>query len=115
MSMWGSIASGLQDNGGVGLSDPYSDTDNIGSSFSQLAVQLVGAAANVGESYGVSQLSGGNIVATGNPLAPTTVIPSYQQALQYGSAYNSTSGSTLLEYGVVALIGIVLVIAIAKH
>src|SRR5438445_198187 len=77
----GSIASMFQDNGGVGVSDPYSDTNNIGSSFSDLATQLVGAAANVGESYAVSQVSGGSVVPTGNPLAPTTVIPTTQQAL----------------------------------
>src|SRR6516164_9750022 len=101
MSMWGSISSGLQDNGGVGLSDPYSDTDNIGSSFSQLAVSLVGAAANVGESYAVSSISGGQIAPTGNPLAPTTVLPSAQQQQQIVAAQNAQSSMKLIEYGVV--------------
>lgn len=117
MSLWGSIASGLQDNGGVGLSDPYSDTNNIGSSFSDLATQLVGAAANVGESYAVSSISGGNIAPTGNPLAPTTVIPTTQQALQAAqvNAIGTLSSSKVIEYGVVGLIAIILVVAVVKH
>lgn len=114
MSMWGGVAAGLQDNGGVGISDPYSDTGNIGSSFSMLATQLVGAAANVGESYAVSSISGGNLVPTGNPLAPTTVIPNNQQISQIQNAQLAGSTGRLLEYGIVGIIGILLVVAIVK-
>ena len=114
MSMWGSIAASLQDNGGVGISDPYSDTNNIGSSYSDLATQLVGAAANVGESYAVSQISGGSVAPTGNPLAPTTVIPSIQQQQQM-LAYNAqmTSGK-LIEYGIIGIIAILVGVAVFK-
>jgi hypothetical protein len=114
----GSISSMLQDNGGVGVSDPYSDTNNIGSSYSDLATQLIGAAANVGESYAVSQVSGGNVVPTGNPLAPTTVIPTTQQALQAAQVRTigqaSASSGTILEYGVIGVIGLLLVFAVAR-
>lgn len=114
MSMWGGIAAGLQDNGGVGISDPYSDTDNIGSSFSDLATQLVGAAANIGESYAVSSISGGNIAPTGNPLAPTTVIPSAQQQSQLIQAANAQSTMKLVEYGVIGLIAVLVGVAIFR-
>lgn len=114
MSMWGSIASGFQDNGGVGISDPYSDTDNIGSSFSDLATQLVGAAANIGTSYAVSQISGGSVAPTGNPLAPTTVLPSASQQQQILSAQKAQSNMKLLEYGAVGLIGVLLVVALTR-
>jgi hypothetical protein len=110
MSWSGGISSFLQDNGGNGVSDPYSDTDNIGSSFSQLATQLVGSAANIGESYAVSQISGGNLISTGNPLAPTTVIPTTQQALQAAQVNAIGSSSKLLEYGVVGAIVVILAI-----
>jgi hypothetical protein len=118
MGWSGSISSLLQDNGGVGVSDPYSNTDNIGSSFSDLATQLVGAAANVGESYAVSQISGGSVAPTGNPLAPTTVIPNASQALYpQGSYYNpqpTTSSAKIIEYGLVGLVGFLLVMAVAR-
>ena len=114
MSMWGSIASGFQDNGGVGISDPYSDTDNIGSSFSDLATQLVGAAANIGTSYAVSQISGGQVAPTGNPLAPTTVLPSAQQQQQILAAQSSQSSMKLVEYGVIGLIAILVGVAVFK-
>lgn len=113
-SMWGSVASGMQDNGGVGISDPYSDTDNIGSSFSMLATQLVGAAANVGESYAVSSISGGNLVPTGNPLAPTTVIPNNQQISQIQSAQLAGSSGKLLELAIVGVIAVLIGVAVLK-
>ena len=114
MSMWGGISAGLQDNGGVGISDPYADTNNIGSSFSDLATQLVGAAANIGESYGVSRLSGGQVLATGNPLAPTTVIPSVAQQQQMFQAQNAMSGTKLVEYAVIGIIAVLVGVAIFK-
>jgi hypothetical protein len=80
--MWGSIAAGLQDNGGSGMSDPYSDTNSTKSSWDSLAQNLISGAANLGESYVTRSISGGSVIATGNPLAPTTVIPTVQQATQ---------------------------------
>lgn len=114
MSMWGGIAAGLQDNGGVGISDPYSDTDNIGSSFSGLATQLIGAAANIGESYAVSSISGGQLAPTGNPLAPTTVIPSAAQQQQLIAAQSAQSSMKLIEYGVVGLIVVLVGVAVLR-
>lgn len=114
MSMWGSISSGLQDNGGVGISDPYADTNNIGSSFSDLATQLVGAAANLGTSYAVAQVSGGQVAPTGNPLAPTTVIPSAAQQSQLLAAQGTVTGMKLVEYGVIGLIAVLVGIAVLK-
>ena len=114
MSMWGSIAAGLQDNGGVGLSDPYSDTSNTTSSFSSLASQLVSAAANVGESYAVSKSAGGTIVPTGNPLAPTAVIPTPQQSLAAAQANALAMTPKLVEYGLVALLALVGAVLIFK-
>jgi hypothetical protein len=112
--MWGGVAAGLQDNGGALISDPYSDTDNIGSSFSDLATQLVGAAANIGTSYAVSSISGGQIAPTGNPLAPTTVIPSVSQQQQLLAASSAQSSMKLLEYGAVAVIAVLVIVAVAK-
>jgi hypothetical protein len=114
MSMWGGISAGLQDNGGVGISDPYSDTDNIGSSFSSLATSLIGAASNIGESYAISKVSGGQVYPTGNPLAPTMVIPSAQQQTQILQAQNAMQTSKLVEYGVIGLIAILVGVAIFK-
>ena len=113
---FGPISSSLQDNAGVGISDPYFEGGDIGSSWSKLAQDLISGATNIGESYAASSVSGGQVIATGNPLAPTTVLPSLSQATQArqvrsqlaGGGFRITTGEVVVVGGIAALLVILL-------
>lgn len=106
MSMWDSIASGLQDNGGVGMSDPYFSDTPTKSSWSGLAQSLISAGAGVGESF-IANANQPNSLSTGYPYTPPPYNPQ-----TYGMTVSGEGNSNMLEYvligGAALLLGIFL-------